>query len=67
MPAFSSRTLRRVRLVVGITGPGQTVKEPGTSEQIAAALAAANPWLGLLTGGAGLLIILWLMMFKPFS
>lgn len=66
MSAFSGRTLRQVRLVVGITEWGQGVKEPGTPEEIAAALAAANPWLGLLTGGVGLLIILWLMMFKPF-
>lgn len=66
MSAFSGRTLREVRLVVGINGPGQVVKEPGTPEQIAAALAAANPWPGLLTGGIGLLVILWLMMFKPF-
>ena len=66
MSAFSGRTMRQARLVVGFTGPGRPTKEPGTPEQIAAALAATNPWLGLLTGGIGLLIILWLMLFKPF-
>lgn len=65
MSAFSGRALRRVRLAVGITGPG-AVKEPGPPEEIAAALAAANPWTGMLMGSVGLLIILWLMMFKPF-
>jgi hypothetical protein len=65
MSAFSGRALRRVRVAVGITEPGH-VKEPGTPTEIAAALAAANPWVGLLTGGAGLLLILWLMLFKPF-
>lgn len=66
MSAFSGRALRQVRAVVGITEPRRPVKEAGTPEQIAAALAATNPWLGLLTGGVGLLVILWLMMFKPF-
>ncbi|MGZ6321921.1 MAG: hypothetical protein ACXWQR_21780 [Ktedonobacterales bacterium] len=66
MSAFSGRTMRQARLAVGFTGPGRPMKEPGTPEQIAAALAVTNPWLGLLTGGVGLLVILWLMMFKPF-
>ncbi|MGZ3584801.1 MAG: hypothetical protein ACXWP6_20115 [Ktedonobacterales bacterium] len=66
MSAFSGRTMRQARLAVGFTGPGRPMKEPGTPEQIAAALVATNPWQGLLTGGVGLLVILWLMMFKPF-
>jgi len=65
MSAFSGRPLRRVRAAVGITGRGP-MKEPGTSEEIAAALAAANPWPGLVIGSFGLLVILWLMLFKPF-
>lgn len=36
------------------------------SEQLAAMLAATHPWLLTLTGGGGLALILWLMMFKPF-
>ena len=41
---------------------------PNTSanEQLAALLAATHPMLLTLTGGGGLALILWLMMFKPF-
>jgi hypothetical protein len=57
--------LRRVRFALGITGPGH-VTTPAKTEDLSVAVAAVRPWLSALTGGVGLLIILWLMMFKPF-
>ncbi len=57
--------LRRVRLALGITGPGH-VTAPVRTEDVSVAVAAVHPWLSALTGGAGLVVILWLMMFKPF-
>lgn len=39
---------------------------PGSPEEIAAQLARANPILLTVIGYGGILLILWLMMFKPF-
>jgi hypothetical protein len=46
----------------GLLGTG----EPGTPEEIAAAVTSSRPFVLLAVGGGGLLIILWLMLFKPF-
>lgn len=41
--------------------------EPALSQaEIEARLSKANPWLLTVIGYGGILIILWLMMFKPF-
>jgi hypothetical protein len=40
--------------------------EPGTPEEIAAAVTSSRPFVLLVVGGGGLLAILWLMVFKPF-
>lgn len=47
----------------GKTFPPQPVRSP---EEVEAALARANPVLLAAIGFGGLLMILWLMMFKPF-
>jgi hypothetical protein len=39
---------------------------PGSPEELDAALSRANPHLLAVIGFGGLLVILWLMMFKPF-
>ena len=39
---------------------------PASDEAIAAILRARNPELLLAIGGGGFVVILWLMMFKPF-
>lgn len=65
MAAFSGPQLRRLRLAVGITGPGR-VAIPAKTDDLAAAQAAIRPWLSALTGGLGLLVLLWLMVLKPF-
>lgn len=35
-------------------------------KQLAVLLAATHPWLLTVIGGGGIVLILWLMMFKPF-
>lgn len=66
MSALTGQSLRRVRVAVGITGPRQPVKEPASSEEIAKALARVQPWESTIVGGVGLLLLLWLMILKPF-
>ena len=39
---------------------------PASTEKVKAKLATANPHLLTLIGYGGILLILWLMMFKPF-
>jgi hypothetical protein len=41
-------------------------RPPATAEQLADILASGRPWLLAVIGVAGMAIILWLMMFKPF-
>lgn len=72
MTVVGSRPLTRVRQLLGETGPGGPKGDPKTpseipmDQQLAAALAAVNPWLPTAIGGGGLALILWLMLFKPF-
>jgi uncharacterized membrane protein len=65
MATFTGPAFRRARTAVGFTGP-TTIDESVVSEQLPEALVALRPWLPALTGGLGLLIILWLMVLKPF-
>jgi hypothetical protein len=39
---------------------------PAAPDAEIAAAAVRNPWMSLAVGGVGWLLILWLMMFKPF-
>lgn len=72
MSGVGSRPLNRVRQLLGEPGSRGPKEDPKTSlaiptdQQLAAALAAINPWLLTVIGGGGLALILWLMMFKPF-
>lgn len=73
MTFLGSRSFDGIRqLVQPDVSPSGAKKEglpaPTTSanEQLAALLAATHPILLTLTGGGGLALILWLMMFKPF-
>ncbi|HEU5349122.1 MAG TPA: hypothetical protein VFU63_10975 [Ktedonobacterales bacterium] len=65
MSAFTGPAFRRARLAAGFIGP-RTIEESVTSEGLPEALAALQPWLPTLAGGIGLLVLLWLMVFKPF-
>jgi hypothetical protein len=65
MASLTGPALRRLRLAVGIDGPGRVIAQ-AKPEDVPAAVAAVRPWVSALTGGVGLLVILWLMMFKPF-
>jgi hypothetical protein len=40
--------------------------DTSAEKQLAVLLAATHPWLLTVIGGGGLVLILWLMMFKPF-
>lgn len=65
MSAFTGPAFRRARMAVGFAGP-RTIDDSVVAEDLPAKLAALRPWLPTLSGGIGLLVILWLMMFKPF-
>jgi hypothetical protein len=45
---------------------GQAERPPATPEQLHAILGSGRPWLLTVIGVAGMAVILWLMMFKPF-
>jgi hypothetical protein len=41
-------------------------EEPGSEEERASLIAKTRPHLMLLVGYGGFVVIIWLMMFKPF-
>ncbi|HEU0028618.1 MAG TPA: hypothetical protein VFQ25_16020 [Ktedonobacterales bacterium] len=57
--------MRRLRRAAGFSGPRQIIAAV-KPEELAAAQATVRPWLSATIGGAGLLVILWLMTLKPF-
>ncbi|HLY31161.1 MAG TPA: hypothetical protein VKQ36_09025 [Ktedonobacterales bacterium] len=65
MSAWPGREMRRLREAAGFTGPTQ-ITAAAKPEAVASAQMAVHPWIGAVVGGVGLLIILWLMVFKPF-
>jgi hypothetical protein len=65
MSATTGRQLRKIRVAAGFT-TGIKVTREAKPEELAASQAAFNPWASAVTGGAGLAIILWLMVLKPF-
>jgi len=73
MTILGSRSLDGIRQLVqpdaSLSGAKKEhLPAPNTSadQQLAALLAATHPMLLVITGGGGLALILWLMMFKPF-
>jgi MFS family permease len=70
---IASKPLMRVRWTVGAKinmKPDRIEKEYGaaapTDADFTAALAAWNPWVPLAIGVTGLIVLLWLMLAKPF-
>jgi hypothetical protein len=72
MTLLGSRPLNRIRQLVQAGNPSrsETIShsslDPSAEKQLAVLLAATHPWLLTVIGGGGLVLILWLMMFKPF-
>jgi len=65
MSAFPGRQLRKIRVAAGFTGRIMVTGE-AKPDELSASQSAFNPWFSVITGGAGLAIILWLMVLKPF-
>jgi hypothetical protein len=72
MGALGSRPFTLIRRVLqasdraSATPESQPSVDAGTEKQLAAMLTAVHPWLLTVIGGGGFVLILWLMMFKPF-
>jgi hypothetical protein len=72
MTLLGSRPLNRLRQLVQTGNPSrsETIShsslDTSAEKQLAVLLAATHPWLLTVIGGGGLVLILWLMMFKPF-
>jgi hypothetical protein len=71
MYALASTYYRRVRQAVGLQTPQQTRRgvRPGpplSPEELSSLLRSFRPVLIMVVGIGGLLLILWLMVFKPF-
>jgi len=70
MTVFGSNIYGKVRKAVGMpyfeNWKPQPPIEPASAEAIDTLLAKGNPILLTVIGLGGLLVILWLMMFKPF-
>lgn len=68
MAAQSGNPMRRLRELVGFTGMSREmpVAEVTDTAALAKAQAALHPWTGAVVGGVGLVVLLWLMVLKPF-
>ena len=72
MTLLGSRSINRIRQLVQAGNPSrsETIShsslDTSAEKQLAVLLAATHPWLLAVIGGGGLVLILWLMMFKPF-
>jgi hypothetical protein len=72
MTPLGSRPLNRIRQTIdpAATKPANSRSSADTAmamdKQLPALLAATHPWLLTIVGGGGLVLILWLMLFKPF-
>src|SRR5215468_5183700 len=72
MTLLGSRPLNRLRQFVHVGHPArsETISHSplntSAEKQLAVLLAATHPWLLTVIGGGGLVLILWLMLFKPF-
>jgi hypothetical protein len=71
MIRFSRAAYNPLRKAIGLphfAGPGKPVPgvEPQSAEEILALARATNPGPFMAVGYIGLIIIVWLMMFKPF-
>jgi hypothetical protein len=65
MSVFTGPAFRRARIAAGFTGPTR-IDESIISEDLPVRLVELRPWLPTLIGGIGLVVILGLMVLKPF-
>ena len=65
MSIFTGPAFRRARMAAGFTGQ-TTVNESSVSEKLPQAIAELRPMIPMVIGGVGLIVILWLMVLKPF-
>jgi hypothetical protein len=65
-----SGRLSKIRKAVGMPifegGKPRPAEQAASADEIEKLLGAWNPWVSLGIGLGGLIVILWLMMFKPF-
>ena len=72
MSVLGSRPFNRLRMLVqrNESTRSETIShsslDTSAEKQLAVLLAATHPWLLTVIGGGGFVLILWLMMFKPF-
>jgi len=70
MVRFGSSYFTRLRKAVGSPyrdgNKLHPAEEPASMPEIEALLASGKPWLLTLIGFGGLILLAWLMMFKPF-
>ena len=70
MYGLMTTTYLKVRQALGIPSPSDTKKgivpEPASDEVLEALLTSSRPTIGAVLGMAGLLVIIWLMVVKPF-
>jgi hypothetical protein len=72
MYGLASTYYRRVRQAVGLQTSSQAQKQgilpgpPASPEELSSLLRSSRPLLIIVVGIGGLLLILWLMVFKPF-
>ena len=72
MILLGSRPFKRLRQFVDAGNPSRSEAvshsslDTSAEKQLAVLLAATHPWLLTVSGGGGLALIFWLMMFKPF-
>jgi MFS family permease len=68
MYAMATSYYKQVRTAVGIAVPGAKgpAPEPKPPEELARLLDSSRPVVLALYGGIGLIVIIWLMVLKPF-
>lgn len=69
MTLISARAYYPLKAALGLPDPwgnAELPPEPASEDEIAAILAAGRPELLTLIGLGGWIVVLWLMMFKPF-
>jgi hypothetical protein len=66
MTPLAQIPMGRVRIALGLPVRGKPSGAPGSDADVAAARAALRPELVALLGVAGIVVLVWLMVAKPF-
>ncbi len=69
MYALATPFYGRMRAAAGVGGMGRTAdqfKPPATDADLEALATSNRPWVLAAVGGIGLVVIIWLMLAKPF-